>query len=164
MTSALLEEEQQERRAPSLPALSFSLLLHAIVALASWICLMLVGYALNPQNAPQPLILALSFVFPLLVGLAVNHFRQAQMATVVWLLGVLWIMSAALWIIDMPTGPYHCLHCSTTEKISRTFFSFPSPSGLVDDDGPFLGTWPAAALIGYAIGAGLALRRRRAEA
>lgn len=164
MTSTLLEEEQQERRAPSLPAQSLSLLLHAIVAFASWICLMLVGYSLNPQNAPQSLILALSFVFPLLVGLAANHFRQTQMATAVWLLGILWFMSVALWVIDMPTGPYQCLHCSTTEKLSRTFFSFPQPSGLIDDDGPFFGTWPAAAFIGYSIGARLALRRRKLEA
>jgi hypothetical protein len=44
--------------------------------------------------------------------------------------------------------------------LSRTFFSLPKPSGLIDDDGPILGTWPAAALIGYAIGAQLALKRR----
>lgn len=164
MISALLEEEQQERRAPSLSAQALSLLLHALVAQASWIALMLVGYALNPQNASQSLILALSAVVPLLVGLAVNHFRQAQMATVVWLLGVIWFMSAALWVIDMPTGPYQCFHCSITEKLSRTFFSFPQPSGLIDDDGPFLGTWPAVAFIGYSIGARLALRRRAAQA
>jgi len=40
-------------------------------------------------------------------------------------------------------------------------FSIPTPSGLIDDDGPFLGTWPAVALIGYSIGAALALRRHR---
>jgi hypothetical protein len=34
------------------------------------------------------------------------------------------------------------------------------PSGLIDDDGPFIGTWPAAALLGYAIGARFSLRRR----
>jgi hypothetical protein len=33
------------------------------------------------------------------------------------------------------------------------------PSGLIDDDGPFIGTWPAAALLGYSIGARLALKK-----
>ena len=83
---------------------------------------------------------------------------------VIWLLGVIWFMSAALWVIDLPTAPYQCPHCGAAEKLSRTFFSFPQPSGLIDDDGPFLGTWPAIALIGYSVGARLALKRRRADA
>jgi hypothetical protein len=33
----------------------------------------------------------------------------------------------------------------------------------MDDDCPFIGTWPAAALVGYSIGAWLAMRRRRVE-
>jgi hypothetical protein len=52
----------------------------------------------------------------------------------------------------------------SVEKLSRTFLGWPSPSGLIDDDGPFLGTWPAAALIGYAIGARLAMKKVDAEA
>jgi len=46
------------------------------------------------------------------------------------------------------------------DKLSRTFFSLPSPSGLMDDDGPFIGTWPAAALVGYSIGAWVGMRGR----
>jgi hypothetical protein len=46
------------------------------------------------------------------------------------------------------------------DKLSRTFFSLPDASRLMDDDGPFVGTWPAAALIGYSIGAWLGMRRR----
>jgi hypothetical protein len=82
------------------------------------------------------------------------------MATLVWLVGLTWILIIALWILDMPTGPNACFQCDATEKISRTFLSLPSPSGLIDDDGPFIGTWPAAALFGYAIGAKLAMRKR----
>jgi hypothetical protein len=48
--------------------------------------------------------------------------------------------------------------------LTRTFFSLPRPSGLIDDNGPFFGTWPAAALLGYSIGTRLAFRRRRAAA
>jgi hypothetical protein len=70
-------------------------------------------------------------------------------------------MIVALYIVDMPTRPNQCYQCGVTEKLTRTLFSIPTPSGLIDDDGPFLGTWPAVALIGYSIGAALALRRHR---
>jgi hypothetical protein len=87
-------------------------------------------------------------------------FRQDEMAPLVWLAGLTWIVIISLWVLDMPTGPNACFHCDATEKMSRTFLSIPGPSGLIDNDGPFLGTWPAAALLGYAIGARLARRRR----
>jgi hypothetical protein len=121
---------------------------------------MLLGYAFNPPGVSQSVILLLSFLVPLAVGFVVTHFRQDEMATLVWLVGLIWVLIISLWILDMPTGPNQCLHCDATEKLSRTFFSLPGPSGLIDNDGPFLCTWPAAALVGYAIGARLALRRR----
>jgi len=82
------------------------------------------------------------------------------MAAVVWLAGLIWMLVISLWVLDMPTGPNACFQCDATDKLSRTFFSIPRPSGLIDNDGPFLGTWPAAALFGYSIGAQFALRRR----
>jgi hypothetical protein len=69
----------------------------------------------------------------------------------------------SLWILDMPTGPNACNECNAGEKLTRTLLSIPRPSGLIDDNGPFLCTWPAAALFGYSIGARLALRRRRLD-
>ena len=96
-------------------------------------------------------------------GFVVTRIRQDDMATVVWLLGLIWLMIVALWIVDMPTRPNECYQCGVTEKLTRTLFSLPTPSGLIDDDGPFLGTWPAAALVGYSIGAALALRRKKVE-
>jgi hypothetical protein len=97
---------------------------------------------------------------PFAVGYVINSVRQDEMATVVWLIGLIWVLIVSLWILDMPTGPNQCFQCEATEKLTRTFFSLPTPSGLIDDDGPFLGTWPAAALVGYSIGAKLAMRRR----
>jgi hypothetical protein len=93
----------------------------------------------------------------LIVGHIVTRFRQDEMANLVWLVGLIWVLIISLWILDMPTGPSACFQCDATEKLTRTFFSLPMPSGLIDNDGPFLGTWPAAALVGYAIGARLAL-------
>lgn len=158
MSSLLLEDEDEQTKEVTLGKQALSFFGHALLALCVWIALMLLGYIVNPQNVPQTAILTASILVPLLVGLAVNRSRQSDMATAIWLLGVIWFMVVALWIVDMPTAPNQCFQCTLGEKLSRTFLSLPSPSGLIDDDGPFLGTWPAAALIGYAIGARLGLK------
>jgi hypothetical protein len=144
----------------SLVQQAFWFFFHTLVGLAAWGLLMLLGYMIQPKGIPQTIILLFSALVPLSVGFVVNQFRQDEMATLVWLIGLTWILIIALWILDMPTGPNACFQCDATEKITRTFFSLPSPSGLIDDDGPFIGTWPAAALFGYALGARLAIRKR----
>jgi hypothetical protein len=160
MASLLQQDEEETRPSPGLAQQATSFFVHALLAVSAWIALMLVGYAINPSNVPQWLILLLSIAVPLIFGFAVNHYRQAEMASLVWLLGLIWFMIVALWILDMPTAPNQCFNCRLSEKLTRTFFSMPSPSGLIDNDGPFFGTWPATALLGYSIGARLALRRR----
>jgi hypothetical protein len=139
---------------------AISFFLHIVLALGTWFALMLLGYALNPPGVSQFLILLVSFLIPLVVGNLVTRFRQDEMAPLVWLIGLIWILIISLWILDMPTGPNECFQCDATEKLTRTFFSLPKPSGLIDNDGPFICTWPAAALIGYAIGARLGLKKR----
>ncbi len=163
MDSLLQTDEDENRSAARLIRQAVSFLLNSVLALGAWLALMFVGYALNPPNVPQVLILLLSLAVPLLVGFIITRIRQDDMATAVWLLGLIWLMIVALWIVDMPTRPNECFHCGVTEKLTRTFFSIPEPSGLIDDDGPFLATWPAAALVGYSIGAFLALRRKKQE-
>jgi hypothetical protein len=143
-------------------ALSFGL--HTILGVGAWLLLMLAGYALNPVSVSQSIVLLLSIIIPLTAGNIVNRFRHDEMAMHVWLVGLIWLLIVSLWVLDMPTGPNECFQCGATEKLTRTFFSLPRPSGLIDDNGPFFGTWPAAALLGYSIGARLALRRRRAAA
>jgi ABC-type branched-subunit amino acid transport system permease subunit len=159
MQPILREDENTNESKLSRQAVSF--FTHTILALASWLALMLIGYALNPPAISQPAILFLSALVPFLVGFAVTRFKQDEMATAVWLIGLVWVLLISLWVLDMPTGPNQCFQCDATEKLSRTFFSLPSPSGLIDNDGPFIATWPAAALIGYSIGAQLALRRSK---
>ena len=160
---SLYSDEEVESSASKLTRQAISFFVHTALAIGSWLALMLVGYALNLPNVPQPLILLLSAVIPLAVGFVVTRFRQDDMATVVWLVGLVWLMILALWIVDLPTRPNECFQCGLTEKLTRTFFSIPSPSGLIDDDGPFIGTWPTAALVGYSIGSVLALRRKHRE-
>ena len=160
MDSLLLTDEDENSGTSKIIRQALSFLAHTALALGSWLAFMLIGYAVNPQGVPQLVILLLSLAVPLIVGFIVTRIRQDDMATVVWLLGLIWLMIVALWIVDMPTRPNECFQCGVTEKLSRTLFSLPRPSGLIDDDGPFIGTWPAAALVGYSIGAALALRRK----
>lgn len=163
MKSLLQSEEyvQVGRRDSTLAHQALWVVLHAALALGSWLALMLAGYALNPSGIPQWVILLLSLAVPLLVGLIVTRIRRDDMATVVWLIGVIWVLVFSLYILDLPTGLNQCFQCSANEKLARAFLSLPSPSGLIDDDTPFLATWPATALIGYSIGAGLGMRRRK---
>lgn len=133
---------------------------HVALALGSWLALMLLGYAFNPPAVSQIIILLASTAVPLLVGYGMMRVRQDETAPLVWLVGLIWLLIISLWILDMPTGPNACFQCDATDKLSRTLFSLPRPSGLIDDDGPFIGTWPAAALLGYSIGARLGLRKK----
>jgi hypothetical protein len=158
-----LLDTDEEKGEPNLSAQAVSFFLHTALALGSWLALMFLGYALNPPAVSQTFILALSFLIPFAVGHLVTRFRQDEMASAVWLIGLISMLILSLWILDMPTGPNACFQCDATEKLTRTFFSVPKPSGLIDNDGPFFGTWPAAALLGYSIGAKLALRRHRTE-
>jgi heme/copper-type cytochrome/quinol oxidase subunit 4 len=160
MDSLLHSDEEEEEGESKLSRQAVWFFVHTFLALGAWVALMLAGYALNPVGVPQIAVLALSIAVPLIVGLIVTRIRQDEMATAVWLIGLIWILIVSLWILDMPTGPNACFQCGATEKLTRTFFSLPSPSGLIDNDGPFLGTWPAAALVGYSIGAKLGLRKR----
>jgi hypothetical protein len=157
------EHQEEESSNPSLSRQAWLFFMHAALALGSWLALMGVGYALNPQEVPQLMILVLSLVVPLIVGNIVNRFRQDEMAPLIWLVGLIWVLIISLWILDMPTGPNECFQCDATEKLTRTFFSLPQPSGLIDNNGPFICTWPAAAFIGYSIGALLALKHSKSK-
>ncbi len=157
--SVQMDLEEQSTSKLSRQAVSF--FLHSLLALGSWMALMLLGYAINPAGVPQLVILLLSAAVPLVVAFLVARIYPSEMATLVWLLGLIWFLIVCLWVLDMPTGPNQCFHCEATEKLTRTFFSLPSPSGLIDNDGPFVGTWPAIALLGYSIGAKLGLRRAK---
>jgi hypothetical protein len=163
MNPLLGSDEEEESSSSRITRQAFSYVGHTLLALIAWMGLMAIGYILNPRGVPQMAILAVSFFVPLLVGLVINRILQNDLAPAVWIMGMIWILIVALWILDMPTGPNACLECGATEKIVRTFFSIPQPSGLIDNDGPFLGTWPAAALFGYGIGAKFGLSKKKIE-
>jgi hypothetical protein len=158
---AMIEEKEQVTIKPLSQALWF--VLHSILALAVWFGMMMAGYALNPPGVSQTLILIVSIFVPLVVGHFIARFHPDEVGPSVWLLGLIWMLIVSIWVLDLPTGPNHCFDCDATEKLTRTFFSYPKPGGLIDDDGPFLATWPAAALLGYSIGAWLAVRHAKSR-
>lgn len=160
-TRVVITDEDESSDRLSQQAISF--FLHMGIGLGAWLALMLAGYALQPSSVPQTAILLISVVVPLVAGYVIARRWPDEMAGHVWLAGLIWILIVSLWILDMRTGPNQCDHCSATEKLSRSLFSFPRPSGLLDDNGPFLCTWPAAALFGYSIGARLAMRRSKSS-
>ncbi len=157
MTKLTMDEVDEGSDRLSRQVISF--FLHSLIALAVWLGLMLAGYILNPSSVSQMLILALSILVPLIVGYMITRAKPDEMAGQVWLMGLILMLIVSLWVLDMPTGPNACFECGATEKLTRTLFSIPKPSGLIDNNGPLFGTWPAAALLGYSIGARLSLHR-----
>ena len=158
MAKLVYQDEDDSGGKLSQQALSF--FLHIVFALGAWVAFMLAGYAVDRQVS-QSIILLLSMLVPLLVGNMITRVKPDEMASHIWLAGLVWLLLISLWILDMPTGPNACFECGATEKLTRTLFSLPRPSGLIDNNGPFFGTWPAAALAGYSIGARLALSKAR---
>ena len=115
----------------------------------------------KPESVPVLVTLALSFSVPFFVGNLFTRWKPSDMAPYTWLIGLIWFLIICLWVLDMPTGPNQCYHCDASQKLYLTFFSLSEDSGLIDNEGRMLGTWPAVAFIGYGIGARLALKRRR---
>jgi len=156
-----LEMSDEDQASDRLSAQALSFFLHTGIALGAWIALMLLGNALQPNSISQSAILLVSLVVPLAVGFVFVRRKPDTMAGHIWLAGLIWVLIVSLWILDMPTGPNACNACGASEKLTRTLLSIPTPSGLIDNNGPFFCTWPAAALLGYSIGARLALRRKK---
>ena len=154
-----IRSELEEQSKTTLVSQAVSFFIHSLLALTTWLGLMLFGYAAHPVPIPQTLILLASFSVPLIAGFITARIHSSEMATLVWMLGVIWFLIACILVMDLPTGPNQCFDCDATEKMMRTFFSLPRPSGLLDNDGPFLGTWPASALVGYSLGSKLGFRR-----
>jgi len=136
-------------------------LIHTLLAISSWVAMILLISSFRQENVPVLVTLALSFVVPFVVGNIFTRFRQNDMAPHTWLIGLIWFLIICLWILDMPTGPNQCYHCDASEKIYLTFFSPSEDSGLIDGQGRFVGTWPAVAFIAYSIGSRIALKKKR---
>jgi hypothetical protein len=152
--------QEDERGASNLAQQALWVLIHTLLAVGSWATTIVLVSALHPETVPVLVTLIFAFSVPFLVGHVFTRIKQNDMAPYTWLIGMIWFLIICLWILDMPTGPNQCYHCDATQKLYLTFFSFTEDSGLIDGQGRFLATWPAAALIGYGIGSSFALKRK----
>jgi hypothetical protein len=156
-----LAVHEEEDKVHSFVLQIFWVLVHVILAAGSWIAMMFAISFLRPESVPTIITLALSFAIPFVVGNIFTRIKQNRMAPYTWLIGLIWFLIICLWILDMPTGPNQCNHCDASQKLYLTFLSLNKDSGLIDNDGRLIGTWPTVALIGYGIGSSLALKRRK---
>ena len=154
----ILEEEE---RVANLAEQAIWVFLHMLLAIGAWVAMMLLISLARPESIPVFVTLAASFAVPFVVGNVFTRFKQNDMAPYTWLVGLIWFLIICLWILDMPTGPNQCYHCDASQKLYLTFFSLNEDSGLIDNQGRMVGTWPAVAFIGYGIGSRLALKKRR---
>jgi hypothetical protein len=132
--------------------------LHTLFSLLAWVALMLVITLFHPYSVPAIITLTISCLVPMAAGFIIVKIRSSEVATLTWLAGMVLFMIVALWVLDMPTGPGACFRCGAPQKLWLTFFSLHEDSGMLDGQGRLLGTWPAVAMIGYAIGAKIAMR------
>lgn len=155
------EIQEEEEKVATLAEQALWVLIHVLMALGSWVAMVLFISFLKPESVPVLFTLGLSFAIPFIVGNIFTRIKQNDMAPYTWLIGVIWFLIVCLWVLDMPTGPNQCYHCDASQKMFLTFLSPTEDSGLIDGQGRFVGTWPAMAFIGYGIGSSLALKRRR---
>lgn len=131
---------------------------HLAVSLVVWALSLLVITMFHPDYVPPLITLIVSFSVPLVAGFIAAKLHPSEIATLPWMMGLIWFMLWGLHVLDMPTGPLACYHCTATSKLWLTFLSLNSDSGLLDGQGRFIATWPAVAMIGYSIGARFGLR------
>lgn len=101
----------------------------------------------------QLIFTAVAFVVPMFAGFVIAKAKHNDIARYVWISGILMFSVVCVWVLDLPTGPGMCEHCGAFEKLTRTFFDIKHGSGLMGEEGLFIGTWMPLSMIGYAIGA-----------
>jgi hypothetical protein len=109
---------------------------------------------------PELVCAAFAFVVPALFGVVIALIWKDRVAMYVWIMGLLWFSIISVFVLDMPTGPGLCEHCGAGQKLWLTFFDMTQDSGLMNNNGRLVGTWPTLSLIGYSLGARLVLKDR----
>ncbi|SEF69465.1 hypothetical protein SAMN05421819_0849 [Bryocella elongata] len=112
---------------------------------------------------PKLTLTALSFAVATIVGALVARFTGNNGGRYVWIAGLIVLLGASVWVIDLQTGPGLCAECGPGHlllRIWRTFFDFYHGSGLMDGAGPLVGCWIPVAMVGYAIGSALGATKR----
>jgi len=132
---------------------------HTILAILTLLGLVAVIWLFHPApdaSAPKLLATVLAFVVTMVVGFLITKTTSNDIGRYVWISGLLIFAIVCVWVMDLPTGPGLCEHCTLMERLWRTFFDFQHGSGLMGGDGVLIGTWIPLSLFGYAIGSKLA--------
>jgi hypothetical protein len=130
----------------------------AVIILAVTVGVMSLNHPDPDASSPKLLATILAFVAPVAGSFLLTRIHHSGIATHTWVSGLIFFSLVCVWVLGLPTGNGLCEGCGAAEKLSRTFFSFNHGSGLMGGDGLFIGTWIPLSMIGYAIGAKLALR------
>lgn len=131
-------------------------LTHTLLALLM-LGAVIIGMTMNHPDPdavnPKLLATALAFIVPMVGGFLIARRSQNDIASYVWISGLVVFAVVCVWVLDLPTGNGLCENCGAVDKLRRTFFSIQNGSGLMAGDGLLAGTWIPLSMIGYAVGA-----------
>jgi hypothetical protein len=129
----------------------------AVILLAITIGAISLNHPDPDSSAPKLLGTILAFVVPMVGGFLLARIHRNSVASYVWISGIVFFSIICVQVLDLPTGTGLCENCGAAEKLWRTFFTFTHGSGLMGGDGLLVGAWIPSSMIGYAIGAKLAV-------
>jgi hypothetical protein len=130
----------------------------AIVLLAITVGVMSLNHPDPDSPTPKLLGTILAFLVPMISGFLLARIHHNYVAAYVWISGLIFFSIVCVWVLDLPTGKGLCETCGVSEKLWRTFFTFTQGSGLMGGDGLLVGSWIPLSMIGYSVGARLALK------
>jgi len=152
--------EQTGGKSPGeLAAEAFWFFAHSFISLLVYVGLLGVVQLIKPQAPSMLLATLLAFAIPGVAGWIIAMIWPNEIARYVWIFGLIYFSIVCVYVLDLPTGPGLCEHCGALGKLIETLITFNHPSGLLYGSGNALGTWPALANIGYAIGARFGLKQ-----
>jgi hypothetical protein len=130
----------------------------AVVFLAIAIGVISLNHPDPDSSMPKLLGTILAFLVPMIGGFLLARIHRKSVAGYVWISGLVFFSIVCVRVLGLPTGNGLCETCGAAEKLWRTFFTFSHGSGLMGGDGLLAGTWIPLSMIGYAIGAKLAIK------
>jgi hypothetical protein len=131
----------------------------AIVLLAITVGVMSLNHPDPDSPTPKLLGTILALLVPMIGSFLLARIHHNDVAAYIWISGLIFFSIVCVWVLDLPTGNGLCAACGVSEKLWRTFFTFTQGSGLLGGDGLLVGSWIPLSMIGYALGAKLALKR-----
>lgn len=131
----------------------------AIVLLAITVGVMSLNHPDPDSPTPKLIGTILALLVPMIGSFLLARIHHNDVAAYIWISGLIFFSIVCVCVLDLPTGNGLCAACGVSEKLWRTFFTFTQGSGLLGGDGLLVGSWIPLSMIGYALGAKLALRR-----